>query len=50
MHAVVARQVDEALQVRGPPAVSSLQDVRPGTVEQSDVTEQTTKDDLETDG
>jgi len=41
-HEVVARQVDVAWQVRGPPLVISLQDVKPVTVEQSDVTPQTT--------
>ena len=46
-------QVDEVpheevgWQVRGPPAVNSLQDVKLVTVEQSDITEQITREHLE---
>ena len=41
-HEAVARQVEGDWQVRDPPLVNSLQDVRPGNVEQSDVTAQIT--------
>ena len=37
------RQVDNGWQVRGPPLDSSLQDVKPATVEQSAVTAQITE-------
>ena len=43
VHGIVARHVDVVWQVRGPPIVSSLQDVKPVTVEQSDLTEQITE-------
>ena len=41
---VVTRQVALVRQVRGPPAVISLQDVWPGTVEQSELIAQMTKE------
>ena len=37
------RHEDEGWQVKGPPLISSLQDVKPGTAEQSDETAQITK-------
>ena len=40
------RQVDNGWQVRGPPLDSSLQDVKPATVEQSAVTAQITEKSL----
>jgi hypothetical protein len=39
----VERHEEEGWQVRGPPLISSLQDVEPVTVEQSEVTAQVTK-------
>ena len=42
VHDVVARQVDVAWHVNGPPLIDSLQEVRPITVEQSDVIAHTT--------
>ena len=42
-HGVVERHVIVDWQVRGRPAVSSLQDARPVTIEQSDVTAQITE-------
>ena len=38
------RHEDEGWQVKGPPLISSLQDVKPGTAEQSDETAQKTKE------
>ena len=43
LQAAVARHEEVAWQVSGPPMVSSLQDVKPVTVEQSDLTEQITE-------
>ena len=42
-HEGTARHVEVDWQVRGPPVISSLHEVRPVTVEQSDVTEQNTE-------
>ena len=47
-HNVGARQVAGDWQVRGPPVLSSLQDVKPVTVEQSDDTEHVTVDEIKT--
>ena len=43
LQVAVARHEEVAWQVSGPPMVSSLQDVKPVTVEQSDVTAQITE-------
>ena len=43
VHTAAAKHVESAWQVRGPPMVSCLQDVKPVTVEQSDVTAQITE-------
>ena len=43
VHEVIARQVEVAWQVRGPPLINSVHDMKPTTVEQSDTTAQNTK-------